>query len=378
MSVPSWRSVSNTAEKYGAKYPELVAAQWALESSWGKKVSGKNNYFGLKGDGTTAETVEIINGKEVVVDSSFMDFDSIEESIEYLVDRWYKNYKGYQGVNNAADRNAAARMLLEENYATDPYYAEKLIKIMDDNEKMDIVNLNDIKLADAAKWYNEEPHQLKAWNVLQASIDPSSLQIFQHIYRGGSLDALSASSEFPLGAPYFYQRNSNTGHGERMCQSSCIAMVLEYLWPGIVDGDDDIWLHEVLKYGDTVSQTAQLDALEGIGVDNVRFEMEGCENDLLSVLDEGCPVPIGILHKGPIQSPTGGGHWITLIGYDDDAFTVHDPFGELDLVNGQYLETHSVAGSYQRYNRQDLLRRWLVHNSSDGWYYDFSGAVFNA
>ena len=131
MSVPSWRSVSNTAEKYGAKYPELVAAQWALESSWGKKVSGKNNYFGLKGDGTTAETVEIINGKEVVVDSSFMDFDSIEESIEYLVDRWYKNYKGYQGVNNAADRNAAARMLLEENYATDPYYAEKLIKIMD-------------------------------------------------------------------------------------------------------------------------------------------------------------------------------------------------------------------------------------------------------
>jgi len=57
---------------------------------------------------------------------------------------------------------------------------------------------------------------------------------------------------------------------------------------------------------------------------------------------------------------------------------VHDPFGELDLINGQYLETHSVAGSYQRYNRQDLLKRWLVHNSSDGWYYDFSGAVFNA
>ena len=291
MSVPSWRSVSNTAEKYGAKYPELVAAQWALESSWGKKVSGKNNYFGLKGDGTTAETVEIINGKEVVVDSSFMDFDSIEESIEYLVDRWYKNYKGYQGVNNAADRNAAAQMLLEENYATDPYYADKLIRIMDENEKMDIVNLNDIKLADAAKWYNEEPHQVKAWNVLQASIDPSSLQIFQHIYRGGSLDALSASSEFPLGAPYFYQRNSNTGHGERMCQSSCIAMVLEYIWPGIVDGDDDIWLHEVLKYGDTVSQTAQLDALEGIGVDNVRFEMEGCENDLLSCLLYTSPSP---------------------------------------------------------------------------------------
>ena len=37
-----WRRLS------GAAHPQLVAAQWALESGWGKTPSGKNNYFGIK------------------------------------------------------------------------------------------------------------------------------------------------------------------------------------------------------------------------------------------------------------------------------------------------------------------------------------------
>ena len=378
MTVHSWRSVVAIAAKHGAKYPELVAAQWALESQWGLEPSGTHNYFGLKGKGSSVRTTEVIEGRTVVVYDEFIDFDSLDESVEYLVNRWYKDYREYIGVNSAPDRNAAAHKLQMESYATDPYYAEKLIKLMDENHQVkEVTGENEVKLSEAAKFYNGQPHQIKAWDILQAATDPTTLEIFQHVYRGGSFDALDAVTEFPLGAPYFYQRNSNTGHGERMCQSSCIAMVLEYFWPNIVDGDDDVWLQEVLKYGDTVAQSAQLEALEAMGVDNVKFMMNGCENDLLSVLDEGCPVPIGILHKGPIKSPTGGGHWVTLIGYDDDSFFVHDPFGELDVVNGDYIETHPVAGCFQKYSRDNLMKRWLVHNSSDGWYYDFSGAVLN-
>jgi flagellum-specific peptidoglycan hydrolase FlgJ len=48
----SWEGVSLHAKRVGAKFPELVAAQWALESGFGKSVSGKHNYFGLKGIGS--------------------------------------------------------------------------------------------------------------------------------------------------------------------------------------------------------------------------------------------------------------------------------------------------------------------------------------
>ena len=118
----------------GAKYPELVAAQWALESDWGKKPSGKNNYFGLKAApgeaSSTHNTWEVEGGKNVNTSAQFMDFDNPEDSIGTLVTRWHADYKGYKGVNNANSAGAAADMLLSENYATDPKYAEKLKRIM--------------------------------------------------------------------------------------------------------------------------------------------------------------------------------------------------------------------------------------------------------
>ena len=62
-----WDGVTAAAKVSGAKYPELVAAQWALESSWGKHVSGKNNYFGLKGSGTNQSTQEFIDGNWITI-----------------------------------------------------------------------------------------------------------------------------------------------------------------------------------------------------------------------------------------------------------------------------------------------------------------------
>ena len=129
----TWAGVASAAKAAGALYPDLVAAQWALESGWGKKTSGKNNYFGIKGSGTKHNTQEFEGGKFVTINAEFQDFDSLYDCVVYLVERWYKNWKQYKGVNTAASKEAGARHLVKEGYATDPAYAEKLIKLMRDH-----------------------------------------------------------------------------------------------------------------------------------------------------------------------------------------------------------------------------------------------------
>jgi hypothetical protein len=133
----TFEGVKRIAKEAGARYPELVAAQWAVESGWGKAAPG-HNYFGLKsatpGAGQKHLTQEERDGAMVTETAEFMTFASLEECVNYLVRLWYKDYEGYKGVNNAADREAAARMLESEGYATDSQYAEKLIKVMDEME----------------------------------------------------------------------------------------------------------------------------------------------------------------------------------------------------------------------------------------------------
>lgn len=126
----AWDGVMAAAKDAGAKYPELVAAQWALESGWGKHTSGKNNFFGLKGKGTTRMTTEVINGARIHVEADFLDFPDLGACVQYLVSRWHKDWENYEGVNRAATREAAAKELVKQGYATDPGYAEKLIKLM--------------------------------------------------------------------------------------------------------------------------------------------------------------------------------------------------------------------------------------------------------
>ena len=125
-----WDSCYTIARRCGARFPELVAAQCCLESGFGKHTSGKHNYLGLKGNGTTTTTQEWYDGQWVTIKAGFIDFPSLAACIEYLVTRWYKDYRHFKGVNNAPNRYAAARMLKEQSYATDPDYPAKLSKLM--------------------------------------------------------------------------------------------------------------------------------------------------------------------------------------------------------------------------------------------------------
>tara|TARA_Y100000289_G_scaffold23005_1_gene22460 strand:- start:225 stop:689 length:465 start_codon:yes stop_codon:yes gene_type:complete len=117
----------------GAKFPELVAAQVILESAMGTVESGANNLVGAKAseqeEGTLRETTEVIDGKEVRTVAKFKNYESPQAGINELVTRWHKDYQDYKGVNNASSLEEAAMMLQQQNYATDPLYAKKLIQI---------------------------------------------------------------------------------------------------------------------------------------------------------------------------------------------------------------------------------------------------------
>jgi len=129
----SWETIRQYALDAGARYGDLVAAQWALESGFGQHTSGANNVFGLKGKGTRRTTTEYVNGKPVQIEDGFLDFASVKECVQYLVTRWYRDWDRYEGVDRAPTREAAANALVQGGYATDPLYAEKLISLMNEH-----------------------------------------------------------------------------------------------------------------------------------------------------------------------------------------------------------------------------------------------------
>jgi hypothetical protein len=126
----TWEGVEAAARVCGARFPELVAAQWALESAHGTAMSGKWNAFGIKGSGTNKSTQEFVDGHYVTITAGFIDFPTLKDCVNYLVTRWYLDYKGYKGVNHCATAEEAAHELKRQGYATDPVYPEKLIRLM--------------------------------------------------------------------------------------------------------------------------------------------------------------------------------------------------------------------------------------------------------
>jgi GH24 family phage-related lysozyme (muramidase) len=175
---------------------------------------------------------------------------------------------------------------------------------------------------------------------------------------------VSGTSEIKLKVPYYSQRD-NYRDALRTCFSSSCAMLLSALKPGSIKGDDD-YLKTVFKYGDTTEASVQLKALAEYGVD-ASFKQNGSWDSLEAQLKKGIPIPIGILHKGPVSAPTGGGHWLVVIGMtaDKKSVIVNDPFGDLDLVGGTYS---AKSGAGLVYSKKNLGPRWLVEGEGSGWF----------
>lgn len=173
----------------------------------------------------------------------------------------------------------------------------------------------------------------------------------------------TSDGEIKLVVPYFSQRD-NKKDPMRTCFSSSCAMLLEALEPDAITGDDE-YISEVYKYGDTTEATAQIKTLKHFGVD-ARFVQNADWATLESQLKQGIPIPIGVLHKGSVSDPTGGGHWLVVVGMtaDKTKLWVHDPFGEMDLISGGYPSTD---GKYKLYSKKNLGPRWMVEGPNTGW-----------
>lgn len=305
----TWEGIEEAAKRYGSRYPELTAAQWCLESGGGQHMSGLNNPFGLKGAGTTKTTTEVVDGRTVTIQAQFADFPSLDAATEYLVTRWYRDWTLHKGVNNAPNRNEAAKELQRQGFASQPAYAERLITLMD-----------------------------------------------QH--RPG----VKPPSSNPLPVKWQSQLDNATGTGSRECFSSSCAMLAMY-WGNRV-ANDDAYNAVRAKYGDSTSSQAQLAALRSLGL-KADFRTDGTPADLEREINEGRPVAVGWLHKGSVSSPQGDGHWSVVIGYTADAWIMNDPNGEASLIGGGY--TPNTNGAGLRYSRRNWNPRWMP-GGSGGWY----------
>ncbi len=123
--------------------PDILVAQAALETGWGKKVirnpdgSNSHNLFGIKASrGWEGETVKVgsleyragIARREV---SSFRSYPSYTESFRDYVD-FIKSHPRYNNaLNNAGNHKAYIKALQQAGYATDPNYANKIINILE-------------------------------------------------------------------------------------------------------------------------------------------------------------------------------------------------------------------------------------------------------
>ena len=212
------------------------------------------------------------------------------------------------------------------------------------------------------KYYKGETQQVQGVEELYNQLPPelkNNLASWVSTYR-----SKPEKSGKVLDVKYFSQRD-NYRDEHRTCFSSSCAMMLEYLKPGTLPGDkgDDKYIRTVFSIGDTTESGVQVSALSNYGVKS-HFSQSCSLDHLRKQIDSGKPTPIGILHHGPAHSPSGGGHWICVIGYDDTGFIVHDPWGEIDHATGTYISTD---GEGLHYSNNLISSRWTVDSDSDGW-----------
>ncbi|WP_444994906.1 flagellar assembly peptidoglycan hydrolase FlgJ [Aliikangiella sp. IMCC44359] len=126
--------------------PKLLIAQAALETGWGKFImhdgEGKpgHNLFGIKasnrwqGEKINIDTLEVDNQAFKKVNASFRKYNSFAESFDDYVDFVTQNPRYQKAVEAAENANEYINELQNSGYATDPDYAEKILRIFDDKK----------------------------------------------------------------------------------------------------------------------------------------------------------------------------------------------------------------------------------------------------
>lgn len=112
--------------------PSVQLAQWALESAWGAKTTGRFNFFGIKAlagePHTTCWTHEVVNGKLMPCQQDFRDYISADEGFLAHADLLTRGR--YAADAPLKPSYQAFCRAIGPIYATDPDYGDKLIHLI--------------------------------------------------------------------------------------------------------------------------------------------------------------------------------------------------------------------------------------------------------
>jgi len=136
-----WPYAKQAADKLGVD-PDVVLAQAALETGWGKHVIKHNdgqstfNLFNIKADkrwdGNSAQvgTTEFRNGTMVKEPAKFRSYDSFEQSFNDYVAFLQNNPRYREALQQTGDAEQFIEEVHKAGYATDPAYADKVKRIL--------------------------------------------------------------------------------------------------------------------------------------------------------------------------------------------------------------------------------------------------------
>ena len=111
----------------------------------------------------------------------------------------------------------------------------------------------------------------------------------------------------------------------------------------------------VQRYGDTTDVTAQLQALAHYGV-TARLVQDADLRLIEEQINRRIPVSRGYIHRGPVDRPTGSGHWLLVYGHPPH-LVVNDPWGEPDWLSGATLNANGMG---LRFSRRSFGKPWVV------------------
>jgi flagellar protein FlgJ len=150
----------------GPLFPSVSVAQTLLET--GGRIPAWNNLVGYKvgsgkrtpywdGRAVRKGTWEVYDGRTVQTAADFRAYDSIEHCLKDQALLFLNNLGRYRPVVEAPDPESQARALRACGYATDPYYADKIISIR--------------KTYGLAKYDEEAQKAVEALKEMQAKLD---------------------------------------------------------------------------------------------------------------------------------------------------------------------------------------------------------------
>jgi flagellar protein FlgJ len=136
-----WSAADQAAQELGLP-TEALLAQAALETGWGGRVmqaangQSSHNLFGIKadqrwsGDRVRQETLEFEQDVAVRRREYFRTYDSFDESFRDYVAFLKANPRYTDALQNTQDAAEYFKALQDAGYATDPNYANKILRVM--------------------------------------------------------------------------------------------------------------------------------------------------------------------------------------------------------------------------------------------------------